>query len=545
MERKSQTRCGPSSPVRGVVTGLLLGFMVWGTALAQPKEQPGKTPAPPPIQIQVQMFVMSQCPYSADALRQMAALLKAMGNVVAFRLEVIAFQEEGKFVSLHGEPELQGDRILLCAQDQFPESLRFMELADCLMEDPAALPDNLEACTRRLSWSPTEVSQLNACVSGEKGDKLLLDSASQAATWGIDASPMIFINGGLHLGRRTVEAMARPICSVLPPELAPPLCSSLPPVQVVPLTILTDRRCKLASCDIQHITLVLGQVLPGLAVTLLDWSDPRARRLWKELGLKALPAFLFDPVLEKTDAHAELAPFLRPLGKKEKYLSLELGSEFDPTREICDNREDDNGDGQVDCKDPQCTAALLCRPRIQGHLDLFIMSHCPYGILALNALKALDKAFGKGITLKLHYIVTQEEGGGFQSLHGSEEVEEDLRQICAAQVSPEHYLEYIWCRNRDISYGEWKTCAVVATIEPASIEACVASGSAHQRLREDAQLCEALNIAASPTWIAHNNQAFNAISADAVQGTLCDREFSHEGCKVRLEATQTPDGSCL
>src|SRR5271157_5006529 len=62
-------------------------------------------------------------------------------------------------------------------------------------------------------------------------------------------------------------------------------------------------------------------------------------------------------------------------------------------------------------------------------LQLFVMSHCPYGVQQEGVVQDIIKKFNGQVNLSLHFIATDNGDGTFSSLHGSTEVSEDLRQV--------------------------------------------------------------------------------------------------------------------
>ncbi len=91
-------------------------------------------------------------------------------------------------------------------------------------------------------------------------------------------------------------------------------------------------------------------------------------------------------------------------------------------------------------------------------LDIFVMSQCPYGVMAenliINAKK--DGKFPADKTVRLRYIVNYNpETKEFQSLHGSAEWEEDVRQLLIAKYYPEKFWKYLEIRNKDYRSSRW------------------------------------------------------------------------------------------
>ena len=91
-------------------------------------------------------------------------------------------------------------------------------------------------------------------------------------------------------------------------------------------------------------------------------------------------------------------------------------------------------------------------------LEVFVMSQCPYGVMAegliINAKKEGKIPADK--IIKLRYIVNYDEKTNqFQSLHGSGEWEEDVRQLLIAKYYPEKFWKYVEVRNKDYRSSRW------------------------------------------------------------------------------------------
>ena len=93
-----------------------------------------------------------------------------------------------------------------------------------------------------------------------------------------------------------------------------------------------------------------------------------------------------------------------------------------------------------------------------GVLEIFVMSQCPYGVMAENLVIEAFKA-GKvpaDKIIRLRYIVNyNDKNGQFQSLHGSGEWEEDVRQLLIAKYYPTKLWKYLEIRNKDYHSSRW------------------------------------------------------------------------------------------
>ncbi|MBN1655199.1 MAG: hypothetical protein JXA30_15630 [Deltaproteobacteria bacterium] len=311
------------------------------------------------------------------------------------------------------------------------------------------------------------------------------------------------------------------------------------------LIVLGDKRCTERECQIAPMIEQLKTVTPGIDVVTHDWSEAECKSLFESEGLQALPAFLFEPSIEKNSGHARISRFLNKT-RSGRYLLLNTGASFDPRAEICDNKIDDTGNGLVDCQDSTCKEKLVCREEMPGRLELFVMSMCPYGTMAMDSMSEILDAFDHKIDFHIHFIASSSDKG-LSSMHGQPEVDEDIRELCAIKHFPKNhrYMEYIWCRNRNIRSGDWKKCTGQKGINAAAIEKCFEGEEGKELLREDLKLAEKLGIRASPTWLANNRYLMHGIAPEAVKEQFCSHNKGLAGCEKKLSTeTPKPAGVC-
>ena len=177
--------------------------------------------------------------------------------------------------------------------------------------------------------------------------------------------------------------------------------------------------------------------------------------------------------------------------------------------------------------------------------DLYVMSQCPYGIVAMNAMKEVLATFGKKMDFKVHFLADVGEGGAIDSLHGQAEVDEDLRQICAsAKYGKDNlWLDYVWCRNQAIESPDWKACAK-GPIKAAVIEKCAKGPEGRKLLAADAAIGQELGVSASPSWLVNNRQPASALTADEIRQIFCAGNPGTPGCEKTLsnDAGGAPTG---
>jgi predicted DsbA family dithiol-disulfide isomerase len=478
--------------------------------------------------VKVELFVMSQCPYGVKAEDAIIPALEKFGNNVDLHIDYIGSgADPANLSSMHGPKEVAGDIAQLCALKLAPKNHR--KFIACVNKEWHSIPDNSATCATE---SGIDAAKFKACTDGADGKSLLAASFKRSEEAKAQGSPTIKIGGKDYEGPRGPSDIMRAVCAAYGDKKQPEACSNIPKPPEVKVTVLTDKRCK--ECDPTPVLNSLKQVFPALQPKIVDWSDPEAKTIAGEAQVKLLPAVLFDDSIDKDkEGSQQLARWLTPAGK---YKSLRVPAEFDPTAEICDNKVDDNNDSKIDCDDPTCKDNMACRAEKKGALDVFVMSQCPYGVMGLNAMKDVLDAFGSEMTFTVHYIAEGKDGA-FTSMHGAGEVDEDLREVCAAKhyAKSNKYMEYVWCRNKDIRSTDWQKCAT-GGIDAKVIEKCSTGDEGKTLLAADIKVAQGMKIGASPTWLANNRKTFSGVSAPDIQKAFCENNPGLKGCSKTLAA---------
>ncbi len=530
---------------RIAVTLGLAGMLVMGFGCDNLKPVGSKTSASTSAggkgEVKVEMYIMSKCPYGVKAVDGIKPVLDEIGSHIDLHLEYIVKEAAGKFTSLHGEPEVKGNIIQLCAIKNYPEQKKHHEFLSCWNKNWRAIPNKWETCADKAGM---DKGRIKSCADGAEGKSLLRASMARATAAKASGSPTILINGKRYQGGRTKNDFMRAVCEKITTNKPAP-CTKIPEDIEVEAIVLTDKRCK--ACQTAGLIANLkSRFFPKLKVKTLDYSDAEGKKLYTELGLKMLPVMLFPPGVEKAERYSNISRWMLPMPKSNgKYKQLRIPAKFDPTAEICDNKADDTGNGKIDCADPTCTNNLLCRKEIANKLDVFIMSQCPFGVKATDAMKEVLENFGTQVDFDVHFIADKV-GDGFKALHGQPEVDENIRQLCAKKYYGRNnkYLDYIWCRNKNYRSKEWKPCAT-GGISVATIDKCFTGGEGKKLLEEDIKIAKGLGVSGSPTWLANNKFKFSGIAPEAIKSNVCRHNKGLKGCDKKLSAsTGKPAGSC-
>ncbi len=492
-------------------------------------------------EVVIDLFVMSQCPYGAQAIDQLYPLIETFKGQLGININFIgAKKPDGSLSSMHGDKEVQGDINHLCAKTLAPSSKEYWDYVTCVNKKWREIPTHAEECAKT---AKLDLEKFKSCKDGDQGKDLLAKSFELATAKKATGSPSIFVADEKYAGNRSAQAMEQFICNKFGKEKGLKYCENIKPPAEVKLIALTDKRCG-EECEVDRMIQSLNGIFMGLKPVTMDWSDAEAQKIATNAKITMLPALLFDDSVQKDEEgfkHME-----RWLTKTGDYYQVKVKASFDPNAEICDNKKDDTGNGKVDCEDETCQNTLACRPATAKSLEVFVMSQCPFGAMAVNAMGEVLDAFGSDMDFQLHFIANMA-GDKISSMHGQAEVDEDMRWACAKKLYPKNndYLKYVWCRAADYKNPEWKKCTT-GPIKAAAIEKCVNEEGA-DLVKEDMKVANSLGIGASPTWIVNGTTKFSGVTPKAIQDNFCKANPGLKGCEKPLSndrANKAPAGAC-
>lgn len=191
-------------------------------------------------------------------------------------------------------------------------------------------------------------------------------------------------------------------------------------------------------------------------------------------------------------------------------------------------------------------------------VELYVMSFCPFGVQAENAMKSVFDLLGNKTNFKIRFIanVNGDTPESVHSLHGLNEAMEDLRQICIMKnYNAKTYWDYLMEINKNCysSYRDaaeldkcWKAAASKLNIDVNKIDTCSKSKEAIDLLKIDERFTEQNGVRGSPTLIINGATYNGARTSDAFKQAICSG-FTNPPveCSTDLEETSnTPTGSC-
>lgn len=175
-----------------------------------------------------------------------------------------------------------------------------------------------------------------------------------------------------------------------------------------------------------------------------------------------------------------------------------------------------------------------------GVLEVFVMSQCPYGTMAeemiINAQKEGKIPADK--TIKLRYIVSYNGQNGFQSLHGSGEWEENVRQLLIAKYYPSKLWKYLEIRNKDVRSSRWDKAMEEAGINSKKIMKKFDTEGV-ELLKAEAAYSDEYGINASPTFLWEGKEVLDFGTVSQKPGL----EFLNPA-RAQRGGGAAPAGSC-
>ncbi|PKM96639.1 MAG: hypothetical protein CVU79_12470 [Elusimicrobia bacterium HGW-Elusimicrobia-3] len=439
---------------------LLVSLLLAAPALAQNKAAGGKMS----LYLEAMDGQGWQWFFLADTVRR---------GIPAAELKVtplVTKAEDGSFASRRGENELAEAARLAVLARVWPS--RMLNYLNARSLSPAA--DGWRDAALFAGVNPDELEKRAAA----EGEAALEEAYKKSSAAGVDATALL-LDGKRFEGSQRLLPLYNAVNAALPAakRVRPPAGyvakpKAPPPGFWVVLSSGMQKNDALVG--------VFDRYFEGIKAETLDYDSPaRAARFPK---LDFVPAYAVAATPEaRTRLEGELKAGLFK----------------------------DAGDYLV-YEDRQRRGLYAGRPERKNRLEVFVMSQCPYGALAENALleAAKNKLLPEGLELEIHYIgeAKKDEKGGWQfsSLHGQPEWEENARQLYIAARFPAKFHAYLLERNKDYNSPDWQKAAKAAGIDAAAVEKGAAEGK--ELLAANFAATDALGISTSPSFIVDGRQ---------------------------------------
>ena len=171
---------------------------------------------------------------------------------------------------------------------------------------------------------------------------------------------------------------------------------------------------------------------------------------------------------------------------------------------------------------PEVTKSAL--PKV----ELYIMSHCPYGTQAEKGILPIVNLMGDKIDFELKFVN--------YAMHGKVELDEQLNQYCIQKEQNELFGDYLECF---LTEGNGEGCLISTKVDVNKMESCVAKADKEFKISElyadqstwsggrypqfnihDAENVK-YGVQGSPTLVINGAQVSSARSPAAYLATIC------------------------
>ena len=161
---------------------------------------------------QLDLFVMSQCPYGTQAMNSMQEVLQNFNGNIDFRIHYIAGENpDGSFNSLHGPAEVDENIRELCAMKHYPDNYKYMDYVWCRNQNIQSTA--WESCA---TSSGMDASTIKTCAEGSEGKQLLSEDIKLAQQLNIGASPTWMANNQRIFSGLDAETIKQGFCQANP-----------------------------------------------------------------------------------------------------------------------------------------------------------------------------------------------------------------------------------------------------------------------------------------------------------------------------------------
>ena len=150
-----------------------------------------------PMKPEVELFVMSYCPFGVEAEKELLPWLdKKFGDRVNFTLQFIASLETSedsddsetlKFRSLHGQLEVVENIRQVVIAEHYPE-----KLTDYVLCRADHLKESWQICAQKVGL---DIGKINRIVESDEGKQLFAENIKRSKALNISSSPTVVVDG--------------------------------------------------------------------------------------------------------------------------------------------------------------------------------------------------------------------------------------------------------------------------------------------------------------------------------------------------------------
>lgn len=164
-------------------------------------------------------------------------------------------------------------------------------------------------------------------------------------------------------------------------------------------------------------------------------------------------------------------------------------------------------------------------------VELFVMTHCPYGLQAEKGIMPAFETLGNKIDAKVRFV--------HYFMHGDKEEQETYNQVCLREEQPAKYASYLKCFAAE---GDSSKCAAQIGIDNNKLANCL-KGKAKDYYKADSNLSNAYGVGGSPTLVINGVQSqAGRDSANYLAAVCAAFNKAPAECSEQLSSAQPAPG---
>jgi|GEM_PF-1140999 len=445
-----------------------------------------------------------------------------------------------KHFIVHGDEAQKASEASECARDQG----KFWEYHDVLFANRDAL--SISDLKQYAADLGLDTATFDSCLdSGEKAAKVLADTEEGRAL-GITGTPTYVLGDRIVPGARTYELLAEALEG-----------------QPFDIVIITVDEC--TYCDSPDmIAQELSQMFPTGNLLKIDISQDQAKEMVSSYAIDVLPAFILDGEVKEMYYYKSLPEFqniLRSVGDKFVLKTEVVQATLQNVYYVDAAKRAAMETQAAEAEKNKLELLGLDTTDNKPQIDFFVMSYCPYGNIAEEAVEPVYRNLGDKAIFNPRYVVySNYRGGGpdyclddeskYCSMHGIQELNQDVRELCVFEhMGIGSYFDFVLEMNTQCNYQNadacWEAVAAGLGLDTGVIKDCEAN-EALDLLAEQKALNDAFEVSGSPTVLIEGEKFSGSRTPAAYQSALCAAyDDAPAECGEQLDSTAAAaSGSC-
>ena len=161
-----------------------LDALIQGPQDTAQQQTPEPTQVPKSDKPEVELFVMSMCPYGTQAIKGILPVLELFGDKIDFSLRFVSY-------AMHGKNEIDENTVQYCIQKEQPE--KFYAYLNCYLEEGTS--EAWKACQSKVGIN---TAKLNPCITATDTEFKITELYNDKSSWSGGSYPQYNVDASLN-----------------------------------------------------------------------------------------------------------------------------------------------------------------------------------------------------------------------------------------------------------------------------------------------------------------------------------------------------------